>query len=70
MTNAKYLGMARESGRTIEDMAHIRQSVSDILLTPVGSRVMRSEYGSIMKPGHICAVMPHPTSHGQQTFLM
>jgi len=25
MTNAKYLGMARESGRAIDDMAHIRQ---------------------------------------------
>ena len=48
MTNAKYLGMARESGRAIEDMAHIRQSVSDILLTPVGSRVMCREYGSLI----------------------
>ena|SRR5471032_2345092 len=48
MTNAKYLGMARESGRVIEDMAHIRQSVSDILLTPAGSRVMRREYGSLL----------------------
>jgi len=27
MTNAKYLGMAHESGRAIDDMAHIRQSV-------------------------------------------
>jgi hypothetical protein len=31
---------------------------------------MESFDGSIMKPGHINAVLPHPTSHGQQTFLM
>jgi phage baseplate assembly protein W len=48
MTHAKYLGMARESGHAMEDMAHIRQSVSDILQTPVGSRVMRREYGSLI----------------------
>ncbi|MGV8924815.1 MAG: GPW/gp25 family protein [Ewingella sp.] len=48
MTNAKFIGMARESGRVIEDMAHIRQSVSDILVTPIGSRVMRREYGSLL----------------------
>ncbi|NMP27213.1 baseplate assembly protein [Rahnella sp. SAP-1] len=48
MTNSKYIGMARESGHAIEDMAHIRQSVSDILQTPVGSRVMRRDYGSLI----------------------
>ncbi|MDR3434023.1 MAG: GPW/gp25 family protein [Rouxiella aceris] len=48
MTNAKYIGMARESGHAIEDIAHIRQSVSDILQTPVGSRVMRRDYGSLI----------------------
>lgn len=48
MTNAKYIGMARESGNAIEDIAHIRQSVSDILQTPVGSRVMRRDYGSLI----------------------
>jgi hypothetical protein len=31
---------------------------------------MESFDGSIMKPGHINAVLPHPTSNGQQTFLM
>ena len=40
MSNAKYIGMARESGRSVEDLAHIQQSVSDILRTPVGSRVI------------------------------
>ena len=33
-------------------------------------KTMESFDGSIMKPGHINAVMPHPASHGQQAFLM
>lgn len=37
MTNAKYIGLARDTGRSVEDLAHIQQSVSDILRTPVGS---------------------------------
>jgi Phage baseplate assembly protein W len=42
----RYIGMSRETGRTITDGDHIRQSVSDILRTPVNSRVMRRDYGS------------------------
>jgi phage baseplate assembly protein W len=48
MTNAKYIGMSRDTGRGVEDLAHIQQSVSDILRTPVGSRVMRRDYGSLL----------------------
>ncbi|UNK54999.1 GPW/gp25 family protein [Rahnella aceris] len=48
MSNARYLGMSRYSGRSVEDMAHINQSVSDILRTPIGSRVMRRDYGSLL----------------------
>ena len=48
MSNAKYAGMDRNSGMAIEDLDHIRQSVSDILNTPVGSRVMRRNYGSLL----------------------
>ncbi|MEN4908533.1 GPW/gp25 family protein [Rahnella bonaserana] len=48
MSNPKYLGMDRNSGLAIEDLDHIRQSVSDILNTPVGSRVMRRNYGSLL----------------------
>lgn len=43
-----YLGMSADSGRRVEDVAHIRQSVRDILTTPIGTRVMRREYGSIL----------------------
>jgi hypothetical protein len=38
--------MNRETGRSIGLLEHIRQSVADILTTPIGSRVMRREYGS------------------------
>lgn len=48
MNNAKYLGMNRGSGRTVTDLEHIRQSVSDILITPIGSRTMRRSYGSLL----------------------
>ena len=48
MTNAKYIGMSRGTGRSIEDLAHIQQSIADILATPVGSRVMRRDYGSLL----------------------
>lgn len=45
---ARYMGMNRSTGLGISDTGHISQSVRDILLTPVGSRVMRREYGSLL----------------------
>lgn len=44
----KYSGMNRENGETVADLEHIRQSVRDILMTPIGSRVMRRRYGSLL----------------------
>ncbi len=43
-----YLGMNRQTGRSLTDLDHVRQSVSDILLTPVGSRLERRTYGSLL----------------------
>lgn len=41
--------MSRENGQEIEtELAHIRQSIQDILTTPIGTRVMRREYGSLI----------------------
>lgn len=40
--------MSRETGRLIELYEHIRQSIQDIIFTPLGSRVMRREYGSLV----------------------
>ena len=34
------------TGRTISDMEHLRQSITNILSTPIGSRIMRRDYGS------------------------
>ncbi|WP_380184861.1 GPW/gp25 family protein [Kalamiella sp. sgz302252] len=44
----RYSGMSRDTGKALTDLDHIRQSVRDILLTPVGSRVMRRSYGSLL----------------------
>lgn len=43
-----YSGMNQQNGGTITDLAHVRQSVRDILITPVGSRIARREYGSLI----------------------
>ncbi|TQV72584.1 phage baseplate protein [Exilibacterium tricleocarpae] len=40
------LGMNAETGKPIEGLEQLRQSVRDILSTPIGSRVMRRDYGS------------------------
>lgn len=41
-------GMARSSGEALDGLAHIRQSVADILSTPMGTRVGRRDYGSLL----------------------
>lgn len=40
------IGMDRRTGKLISGLAHVRQSIEDILTTPMGSRRMRPEYGS------------------------
>lgn len=44
----RYLGLSRTTGLAITDVEHISQSLSDILRTPVGTRVMRRDYGSLL----------------------
>ncbi len=39
-------GTDAATGKALEGLAHLRQSIRDILSTPIGSRVMRREYGS------------------------
>lgn len=39
-------GMNRNTGKALSGVEHLRQSIVDILTTPVGSRVMRRDYGS------------------------
>lgn len=40
------LGISSDTGKPLDGIAHLRQSVRDILTTPRGSRVMRRDYGS------------------------
>lgn len=39
-------GISRSTGEVIDTEAHLSQSIEDILTTPIGSRVMRRDYGS------------------------
>lgn len=39
-------GMNAQTGAQISGRDHLRQSIQDILSTPIGSRVMRRDYGS------------------------
>ncbi|HGS4463214.1 TPA: GPW/gp25 family protein [Vibrio metschnikovii] len=39
-------GMDANTGRALSGVDHLKQSVRDILTTPIGSRVMRRDYGS------------------------
>ncbi|MBK0000229.1 GPW/gp25 family protein [Erwinia sp. S38] len=48
MSGEKYIGMNRDTGETITEIEHIRQSIRDILVTPQGTRIMRREYGSLL----------------------
>ena len=43
---AAIAGMSRTTGRSLEGLGHVRQSVQDILTTPLGTRVGRRDYGS------------------------
>lgn len=38
-------GMNRQTGKALSGWAHVQQSLEDILTTPLGSRVMRHDYG-------------------------
>jgi hypothetical protein len=42
------IGIDAATGKPLSGEAHLRQSIVDILTTPVGSRVMRREYGSML----------------------
>lgn len=40
--------MNRITGKAVTGLEHLRQSIGDILTTPIGSRVMRRDYGSMV----------------------
>ncbi|MFT0820058.1 MULTISPECIES: GPW/gp25 family protein [Wolbachia] len=39
-------GMDAKTGKALEGIEHLKQSIIDMLTTPIGSRIMRREYGS------------------------
>lgn len=39
-------GMSRTTGHALGGFDHLKQSITDILSTPIGSRVHRRDYGS------------------------
>ncbi|MBD0392119.1 GPW/gp25 family protein [Wolbachia endosymbiont of Pentalonia nigronervosa] len=39
-------GMNANTGKKLEGIEHLKQSIADILTTPIGSRIMRRDYGS------------------------
>lgn len=41
-------GVNAQTGKSLDGIEHIRQSIADIITTPIGSRVMRREYGSLV----------------------
>lgn len=41
-------GMDRAGGGVLSGDAHLAQSVADIITTPIGSRVMRRDYGCLL----------------------
>ena len=59
------IGMNRKTGRRIEGIDHIKQSISDILTTPIGSSLMNREYGSLLPE-----LIDHPTNDANSLRLM
>lgn len=43
------IGVDRRTGQPLSGIEHLRQSIEDILSTPIGSRRMRPEYGSKLR---------------------
>jgi len=41
-------GMDVSTGKPLSDEAHLAQSIGDILSTPIGTRPMRRDYGSLL----------------------
>ncbi|MGH8487058.1 MAG: GPW/gp25 family protein, partial [Pseudomonas sp.] len=43
------IGVNRHTGASLSGIEHVRQSIEDILTTPLGSRRMRPGYGSALR---------------------
>ncbi len=50
------IGINAATGQRLDGMAHLKQSIRDILTTRIGTRVMRRDYGS-----RLPELVDHPT---------
>ena len=48
LDDTRPVGLNATTGAAVSDIAHLRQSVAVILFTPVGTRVMRRSFGSLL----------------------
>lgn len=49
MTDINYaMGMSRTNGTLLPPDTHLKQSIYDILMTPLGSRLIQRDYGSLL----------------------
>lgn len=60
--SAAVLGMNVATGAPLDGIAHIAQSIRDILTTRIGTRVMRRDYGSLVpelidQPGNAATLL-------------
>jgi len=53
------IGTSATTGKHLSGLEHLRQSVRDILTTPVGTRAMRRDYGS-----RLYALVDSPLNEG------
>jgi Bacteriophage baseplate protein W len=63
-------GMNRETGKYLDGYDHLKQSIADILTTPLLTRVFRRDYGStatylVDKPGEARTLLDFTISLGQ-----
>jgi phage baseplate assembly protein W len=59
------IGLNSSTGRALGGIDHLRQSIVDILRTPLGSRVMRREYGS-----RLFSLVDAPLGEGTKLAIM
>ena len=64
-TPTRTAGVDRSTGQLLTETAHIAQSIGDILSTPLGTRVMREDYGSL-----IPELLDHPQTPALELKLM
>ena len=57
-------GMNLNTGRAVADLDHLRQSIRDILTTPIGTRLERRTYGSLVPD-----LIDHPDNNASQVRL-